>query len=78
MEQAYRLLKSPEARAFDLGRETPEKYAIYNTGRFGLGCLMAKRLVMEGARFISVTTEYRALPRLGHPRKQDIPTAPKK
>ena len=58
MEQAYRLLKSPEARAFDLGQESPEKYAIYNTGRFGLGCLMAKRLVMEGARFISVTTEY--------------------
>jgi hypothetical protein len=58
MEQAYRLLKSPEVRAFDLQQESPESYAIYNTGRFGLGCLMAKRLIMEGARFISVTTEY--------------------
>ena len=27
-------------------------------GRFGLGCLLAKRLTEAGARFISVTTEY--------------------
>lgn len=58
MEQAYRLLKSPEAQAFDLSQEAPEAYQAYNTGRFGLGCLMAKRLVQQGARFISVTTEY--------------------
>lgn len=58
MEQAYILLNSPEAKAFDLSQEPKEKYDIYNTGRFGLGCLMAKRLVEQGARFISVTTEY--------------------
>lgn len=58
MEQAYRLLKSPEARAFDINNEPKESYNIYNTGKFGLGCLMAKRLVEEGARFISVSTEY--------------------
>ncbi|WP_158855957.1 DUF1501 domain-containing protein [Lunatibacter salilacus] len=58
MEQAYILLNSPEAKAFDLTEEPKEKYDIYNTGRFGLGCLMARRLVDEGARFISVTTEY--------------------
>src|SRR5690554_292093 len=58
MEQAYMLLNSPEAKAFDLSQEPRETYDIYNTGRFGLGCLMAKRLVEEGARFISVTTEY--------------------
>ncbi len=58
MEQAYRLLKSPEAEAFDLSKEPKEVYDIYNTGRFGLGCLMAKRLTERGARFISVTTEY--------------------
>ncbi len=58
MEQAYRLLKSPEAEAFDLSKEPREVYDIYNTGRFGLGCLMAKRLTERGARFISVTTEY--------------------
>lgn len=58
MEQAYILLKSPEAQAFDLSKEPKEIYDIYNTGRFGLGCLMARRLTEQGARFISVTTEY--------------------
>ena len=27
-------------------------------GRFGLGCLLARRLVESGARFVEVTTEY--------------------
>ncbi|GAB3263253.1 DUF1501 domain-containing protein [Larkinella harenae] len=58
MEQAYMLLNSPEAKAFDLSTEPKEIYDIYNTGRFGLGCLLARRLTEKGARFISVTTEY--------------------
>ncbi|MFD2202628.1 DUF1501 domain-containing protein [Shivajiella indica] len=58
MEQAYILLNSPEAKAFDLSQEPKESYDAYNTGKFGLGCLLAKRLVNQGARFISVTTEY--------------------
>jgi hypothetical protein len=58
MEQAYILLNSPEAKAFDLSQEPKEKYDVYNTGKFGLGCLMAKRLVDQGARYITVTTEY--------------------
>lgn len=58
MEQAYILLNSPEAKAFDLSLEPKASYDIYNTGKFGLGCLMAKRLTEQGARFISVTTEY--------------------
>ena len=58
MEQAYMLLNSPEAKAFNLNDEPKESYDIYNTGRFGLGCLLARRLTEQGARFISVTTEY--------------------
>ncbi len=58
MEQSYMLLKSPEAKAFDLSDEPKESYDKYNTGKFGLGCLMARRLTEQGARFISVTTEY--------------------
>ena len=58
MEQSYRLLNSPEAKTFDLSQESKEVYDTYNTGRFGLGCLLAKRLAMQGARFISVSTEY--------------------
>ncbi|MFM9074756.1 MAG: DUF1501 domain-containing protein [Bacteroidota bacterium] len=58
MEQAFALLHSPEADAFDLSREPKAVYDKYNTGRFGLGCLLARRLTERGARFISVTTEY--------------------
>ena len=58
MEQSYRLLNSPEAEVFDLSKEPKEVYDTYNTGRFGLGCLLAKRLAMNGGRFISVSTEY--------------------
>jgi hypothetical protein len=58
MEQAYILLNSPESKAFDLSQEPKESYDKYNTGKFGLGCLLAKRLVDQGARYITVTTEY--------------------
>ncbi|MEO2022015.1 MAG: DUF1501 domain-containing protein, partial [Pirellulaceae bacterium] len=58
MEAAYRLLQSKEKHAFDLTREPKESYDRYNTGRFGRGCLLARRLVEEGARFVEVTTEY--------------------
>jgi hypothetical protein len=59
MEQAYMLLNSPEAKAFDLSQEPRESYKNYDTGgRFGLGCLLARRLVDQGARYITVTTEY--------------------
>ncbi len=30
----------------------------YDTGRFGRGCLLARRLVENGARYVEVTTEY--------------------
>jgi hypothetical protein len=58
LENADRLLRSPERKAFDLTLEPRESYERYNTGRFGLGCLLARRLVEAGARFIEVTTEY--------------------
>jgi hypothetical protein len=58
IEGAHRLLNSPAAKAFDLSQEPKERYDIYNTGRFGLGCLLARRLTEAGARFIEVTTEY--------------------
>ena len=58
MERSYELLNSPHAEAFDLSLEPEASYAAYDTGRFGLGCLLARRLVERGARFISVTSEY--------------------
>ncbi|RMF92279.1 MAG: DUF1501 domain-containing protein, partial [Planctomycetota bacterium] len=58
VENAHRLLMSPKRKAFDLSEEPKAVYDMYNTGRFGLGCLLARRLVEAGARFIEVTTEY--------------------
>jgi hypothetical protein len=58
MENAHRLLSSPDRKAFDLSLEPKESYDKYNTSRFGLGCLLARRLTEAGARFIEVTTEY--------------------
>src|SRR5205823_9671220 len=58
MDNAHRLLSSPAAKAFDLSLEPKESYDKYNTGRFGLGCLLARRLTEVGARFIEVTSEY--------------------
>ena len=58
LDNAHRLLTSPSAKAFDLTLEKKETYDTYNTGQFGRGCLLARRLVESGARFIEVTTEY--------------------
>jgi hypothetical protein len=77
MENAHRMLSSPAARAFDLAQEPAESYASYDTGRFGLGCLLARRLCEAGARFIEVTTEYEPFKRFdthedGHTRIREL------
>jgi len=58
MDNAHRLLSSRDRQAFDLSLEPKESFEKYNTGRFGQGCLLARRLVESGARFVEVTTEY--------------------
>ncbi len=58
MENAYRLLSAKEREAFDISLEPQASYEKYDTGRFGRGCLLARRLVENGARFVEVTTEY--------------------
>lgn len=58
LDNANRLLQSPKSKAFDLTLEPKQSYDAYNTGRFGLGCLLARRLVENGVRFVEVTSEY--------------------
>jgi len=58
LENAHRLLASNERDAFDLAKEPKDSFDRYNVSRFGLGCLLARRLAESGARFIEVTTEY--------------------
>jgi hypothetical protein len=56
LDNAYRLLSAKEREAFDITLEPKDSYAKYDTGRFGRGCLLARRLVEAGARFVEVTT----------------------
>jgi hypothetical protein len=58
VENAHRFLASPASKAFDLTLEPKPAYDIYNTGKFGLGCLLARRLVESGARFVEVSSGY--------------------
>jgi uncharacterized protein (DUF1501 family) len=54
-EQAYRLLVSPEAKAaFDLSSEKQTARERYGSSRIGAGCLLARRLVEAGSRFVTV------------------------
>ena len=57
LDAAHRLLGSPKRKAFDLADEDPDSLKEYDTGRFGRGCLLARRLVEEGARFVEVATD---------------------
>jgi hypothetical protein len=59
IEQADRLMNSKAARAFDLSLEPTSVQEYYDTGPFGRGCLLARRLVEAGARFIEVHTPYK-------------------
>jgi hypothetical protein len=59
MDSAYRILGDKKAaQAFDISLEDKDSFAKYDTGQFGRGCLLARRLVETGARFIEVTTGY--------------------
>ncbi len=58
-ENADRLLASKERKAFDIHLEPREAREAYDTGRFGRGCLLARRLIENGARFVEVAVEFR-------------------
>src|SRR5207237_10885374 len=58
LDSADRLLRSPSAQAFDASLEPKEKLDVSTTGRHGQGCLLARRLIEAGARYVEVTTEY--------------------
>ena len=54
---AFRLMTSAEARdAFDLTKEPPKVRERYGMTRFGQSCLLARRLVEAGVRFVTVNT----------------------
>ncbi len=49
-----RLLKGDDLKAFDLKQEDKKVRAAYGGTRFGDGCLLARRLVQKGVRFVEV------------------------
>jgi uncharacterized protein (DUF1501 family) len=59
--RAARFRKSPALKAFDLGGEKPETLAAYRADKdeatFAKACVMARRLVENGVRFVEVTLD---------------------
>jgi Protein of unknown function (DUF1501) len=53
--RAVELMKSKEAKALDLSLEPAASRAAYGSGKFGEGCLLARRLVEQGVAFVEVT-----------------------
>ena len=52
-DETMKLLKSEDLKAFDISLEPADVRAKYGNG-FGQGCLLARRLVEHGVRFIEV------------------------
>jgi hypothetical protein len=56
-EAAYRLMNSTQARqAFDLSKEPAKVRERYGMNRFGQCCLLARRLIEAGVRFVTINT----------------------
>ncbi len=54
-KDAVRIMKSEDLVAFDLNKEPAEMHELYGDDAFNQGCLLARRLVEHGVRFVEVT-----------------------
>jgi hypothetical protein len=55
-QRAYDMISSPQAKkAFDIHEEPKEVRDKYGRHQFGQGCLLARRLVESGVRFVTVS-----------------------
>lgn len=52
--EAIALMKSKDLKVFDLSEESAATRELYGSGRFAQGCLLARRLVENGVRFVEV------------------------
>ena len=55
--KAVRLMDSPKIDAFDLASETEATKKAYGDTDFGRGCLVARRLVERGVKFVEVVLD---------------------
>jgi hypothetical protein len=54
-KDALTLMKCEDLKAFDIDKEPTDVAALYGKSRFGQGCLLARRLVEHGVRYVQVT-----------------------
>lgn len=57
VDQAIRMMRSPHLGAFDVSGEPESVRASYGDTDFGRGCLVARRLVEAGVRFVEVALD---------------------
>lgn len=53
-KDAIKLMNSKDLEAFDINKESRQARAAYGESTFGQGCLLARRLVQHGVRFVEV------------------------
>ncbi|BCX47013.1 hypothetical protein HAHE_09210 [Haloferula helveola] len=53
-QEAIRLMNSEDLKAFNLNDEPQSARNLYGGGRFAQGCMLARRLVEHGVRFVEV------------------------
>jgi hypothetical protein len=54
IDEAVKLMRSPALEAFEFSKVKPETVEKYGNNAFGRGCLLAKRLVEKGVRFVQI------------------------
>ena len=54
-QRAVTLMRDTGTRAFDISLEPAASRTAYGTGKFAEGCLMARRLIEGGVKFVEVT-----------------------
>jgi hypothetical protein len=52
---AVKLMNSDDLNAFDITKESQQTSELYGATNFGQGCLLARRLVENGVRYVEVT-----------------------
>ncbi|NWK55702.1 DUF1501 domain-containing protein [Verrucomicrobiaceae bacterium N1E253] len=53
-KEAVRLMRSEDLVAFDISKEPQQSRQAYGNNAFGQGCLLARRLVEHGVRYVEV------------------------
>ena len=54
-DEAVKLMNSSDLKAFDINKESGSTRSTYGDNNFGQGCLLSRRLVEAGVRFVEVT-----------------------